>query len=182
MVKNFNPKLEKNLLTIFQQYNQSFKRKNLKKDETSQDIIMNIFGKKQIDVDVNKQYWNREFGKFFEIIVVRIFKLTNKNFKPALRIGADEPCDCLIGNIAIDVKYRVGSGDSGTLKKFKQYGNLLIKKGYKPVMLFLREDNLFSAVTAIKKGGWEYLVGEKTFDFIKKNSGFDLFNFFKNLK
>ena len=67
MVKNFNPKLEKNLLTIFQQYNQSFKRKNLKKDETSQDIIMDIFGKKQIDVDVNKQYWNREFGKFFEI-------------------------------------------------------------------------------------------------------------------
>jgi hypothetical protein len=43
----------------------------------------------------------------------------------SIKEGSDEFCDLVVGNDAIDTKYRIGSGDSGTLKKFRQYGQEL---------------------------------------------------------
>ena len=88
--------------------------------------------------------------------------------------GSDEPCDLIVQNYAIDTKYRLGSGDSGTLKKFKSYGHLLREQGYEPVFLFLREDNLPAAMTACRKGNWNMYIGKQSFDFIKNISGFDM--------
>ena len=102
-----------------------------------------------------------------------MYKRQNQ-FEGPLKDGANEPCDLRIGNFAIDTKYRLGSGDSGTLKKFKQYGSLLKKRGYKPILLLLREDNLPSAITACRKGGWEVYMGEESFEFIKKVSGINI--------
>jgi hypothetical protein len=78
------------------------------------------------------------------------------------------------GKDAIDTKYRIGSGDSGTLKKFKQYGARLTKSGYRPVLLMLRNDNLPAAITACINGGWTVLTGEESFKYIFKITGFDL--------
>jgi len=174
--------INNNLKDIFDKYKDSFSKKKISTINTEDDLIMKAFGKKQADVDINKQYWNREFGKYFEYTVVKVFELTHDEFKPGLRLGADEVCDLIIGDVAIDVKYRVGSGDSGTLKKFKQYGKLLKDKGYKPMMLFLRDDNLKSAVTAINKGGWIIKSDEAMFDYILKESGFDLKSFLINIR
>ncbi len=174
-------KIEEKLNLIFNKYKNSFDKKVLLKEKTNRDLIMKIFNKTQNDVDVNKQYWNREFGKYFEYIVSSIFALTRNDYKPGLRIKSDEVCDCIIGNLAIDVKYRVGSGDSGTLKKFRFYGNLLKEKGYIPVMLFLREDNLKAAITSINNGGWKIYSNEQMFDFVKKKSNFDLKEYFNSL-
>tara|TARA_B110000971_G_C19823826_1_gene414644 strand:+ start:169 stop:717 length:549 start_codon:yes stop_codon:yes gene_type:complete len=174
--------INNNLKDIFDKYKDSFSKKKISTINTEDDLIMKAFGKKQADVDINKQYWNREFGKYFEYTVVKVFELTHDEFKPGLRLGADEVCDLIIGDVAIDVKYRVGSGDSGTLKKFKQYGKLLKDKGYKPIMLFLRDDNLKSAVTAINKGGWIIKSDEAMFDYILKESGFDLKSFLINIR
>lgn len=91
-----------------------------------------------------------------------------------LHFGDDEPADLYVGKDAIDTKYRVGSGDSGTLKKFKQYGELLKNKGYNPVFLFLRTDNLPAAMTACNKGGWIVYTGEDSFQYILDKTGFNL--------
>ena len=134
--------INNNLKDIFDKYKDSFSKKKISIINTEDDLIMKAFGKKQADVDINKQYWNREFGKYFEYTVAKVFELTHDEFKPGLRLGADEVCDLIIGDVAIDVKYRVGSGDSGTLKKFKQYGKLLKDKGYKPMMLLVNRPNI----------------------------------------
>jgi hypothetical protein len=60
------------------------------------------------------------------------------------------------------------------LKKFKSYGKLLKERGYRPVLLIVREDNLAAAITACTTGGWTVLQGQATFDYIKQLSGFDL--------
>lgn len=65
-----------------------------------------------------------------------------------------------MGNLAIDTKYRIGSGDSGTLKKFKAYGPTLEEKGFTPVLLIVREDNLGAAITACNAGGWTVTTGQ----------------------
>ena len=113
------------------------------------------------------------FEKTSRSLVVEVCKPV-ESFQPALRIGGDEPCDLIVKQYAIDTKYRVGSGDSGTLKKFKSYGLLLRERGFEPVFLFLREDNLPAAMTACQKGTWSIYVGKQSFDFIKEISGFDI--------
>ena len=81
----------------------------------------------------------------------------------------------MLGMDAIDTKYRVGSGDSGTLKKFKQYGYLLKEVGYQPILLFLRDDNLPAAMTACQTGGWSVYTGMQAFYYLREQTGFDLY-------
>lgn len=165
-----------NLDNVLRKYQASFKAKVHTTTVSSSDILMDTFGITDKMKDENKQYWGRELGKCWEGLVIESCK-NLPNFKPALRIAADEPCDLRVGQYAIDTKYRVGSGDSGTLKKFKEYGTLLKNNGYIPVFLFLREDNLQAAMTACQTGGWEIYTGDNSFEFIKKISGFDIKNY-----
>ena len=110
----------------------------------------------------------------WQLLVTEIFRSAGDDFAPALKIGYDEPCDVIFGNYAIDTKYRIGSGDSGTLKKFKSYGPLLRQHGYDPIFLILRTDNLPSAMAACHAGTWEVYTGADTFEFIQQHTGFDL--------
>ena len=99
------------------------------------------------------------------------------SFKPALKVGSDEPCDLIVEGYAIDTKYRLGSGDSGTLKKFKNNGPLLRTYNYEPVLLILRQDSLPAAIRACQEGTWKVYTGDDSFEFIQTISGFDLKSF-----
>lgn len=94
-----------------------------------------------------------------------------------MRFGADEPCDLTIGRNAIDTKYRIGSGDSGTLRKLKAYGSKLIEEGYSPVMLIVRTDNLPAATAALRAGRWNVLTGEATYSYIRDATGVDIMGY-----
>ena len=168
--------IEQKLDVILKRYRESFLEKVYSDENDDYDILMQAFGITPLLKRENRQYWGRELGKCWELLVVEACK-SAPTFKPALRIGGDEPCDLIIQNYAIDAKYRLGSGDSGTLKKFKAYGPLLREHGYTPVFLFLREDNLPAAMTACKSGTWEIYIGKQSFDFIKLVSGFDIENY-----
>lgn len=168
--------LEIKLDSILGKYSESFSQKEYSDENDDHDLLMQAFGITPELKRENKQYWGRELGKCWESLVVEACR-NSPTFKPALRIGGDEPCDLIINNYAIDTKYRVGSGDSGTLKKFKAYGPLLREHGYEPVFLFFREDNLPAAITACRNGGWSIYIGKQSFDFIKNVSGFDMENY-----
>lgn len=168
---------------ILKKYYKAFKEKTYPADNNDTDVLMDIFG---ITPDLkreNRQYWGRELGMMWQLIVTEICKKHCTNdFKPALRNGKDEPCDLLIGNQAIDTKYRIGSGDAGTLKKFKEYGRLLQENRYRPVLLILREDNLPAAITACINGGWTVLVGKEAFKYLYDNTGVNVYALLKQLK
>lgn len=165
--------IEQNLDAVLERYKASFIGKVYSDENDDHDLLMEAFGISPLLKRENRQYWGRELGKCWESLVIEACK-TLPTFKPALRIGGDEPCDLIVQNYAIDTKYRLGSGDSGTLKKFKLYGTLLREQGYEPVFLFLREDNLPAAMTACQSGTWKIYIGKQSFDFIKDISGFDM--------
>lgn len=162
---------------LLHQYYNKFRSKELFLEEQSSDVIMEIFNIRDEDKQKNKQYWGRELGMLWQKLVICHFKQhAPAKTKGAIRYGRDEPCDLRIENYAIDTKYRIGSGDAGTLKKFKVYAEKLKKDGYIPIMLLLRNDNLPAAISACEKGGWECYSGENAFSFIQKLSGEDLFS------
>ncbi|MCX7049679.1 MAG: restriction endonuclease [Candidatus Sumerlaeota bacterium] len=179
---NSHSKIESILCGIIRKYANSFAQKVYQEENCDHDLIMDIFG---ISPDLkreNRQYWGRELGMCWQLIVSELCKLCCHDYSPALRLDRDEPCDFCIKNRAIDTKYRIGSGDAGTLKKFKSYGVLLRSKGYTPITLLVRDDNLPAAMTALSVGQWEVYTGNDTFNYIKDLTGFDLKEWLEKLK
>jgi hypothetical protein len=166
--------LDAKLKDVLRAYRDSFSMKTYSEENEDTDPLMEVFGITPDTKRENRQYWGRELGMCWQLLVTNVLSHHCKKYAPAIKIGEDEPCDCCVGKDAIDTKYRIGSGDSGTLKKFKTYGRMLKGKGYRPVLLIVREDNLTAALTACAAGGWEILQGQATFDYIKELSGFDL--------
>ena len=173
---------ENNLLTIVQKYSENFSGKTYKEESEEVDVLMEAFGITQDLKKENKQYWGRELGMCWQLLVTEVFRNFCPDFSPAKKYGEDEPVDFFIGTSAIDTKYRVGSGDSGTLKKFKQYGQMLNEEGFVPIFLLLRKDNLAAAISASANSGWTIYMGEESFQYIYEKTGFDLKNWLINLK
>jgi hypothetical protein len=156
-------------------YQASFSAKVYNNENEDHDILMDAFGLTPTVKRENRQYWGRELGMCWQLLVTDLAKEKCSDFKPALKVDADEPTDLFIGNDAIDTKYRIGSGDSGTLKKFKTYGKMLSEEGYRPVLLILRKDNLPAALTACRVGGWTLVVGEEAcFKYLKEKTNYDM--------
>ncbi|MCU0482274.1 MAG: restriction endonuclease [Anaerolineae bacterium] len=162
------------LESIFKRYQQSFSDKIYAETNHDSDILMSVFGITPTIKQENRQYWGRELGMCWQLIVTAIFRHHHAGFGNALKLGDDEPCDFVFDKFAVDTKYRIGSGDSGTLKKFKQYGHQLREQGFEPTLLILRTDNLPSAITACHAGTWQVYIGGEAFTFIKTHTQFDL--------
>ncbi len=175
-------KFEESLLSIIQKYTENFSGKSYRDESEEIDVLMEAFGISQELKRENRQYWGRELGMCWQLLVTEVFKNTCEDFRPAKRYGADEPADFFVGKDAVDTKYRVGSGDAGTLKKFKQYGEMLTAEGLNPIFLFLRTDNLNAAISACKVGGWVIYMGDESFEYIKNKTGFDLKQWLIDLK
>lgn len=167
-------KLDTALDSILAGYQAGFSHKVYSEENDEHDVLMDVFGISPMLKRENRQYWGRELGMCWQRLVTEVCRHTREDFRPALRIDADEPCDLTVGGLAIDTKYRIGSGDSGTLKKFKAYGPLLRTKSFEPVLLIVREDNLGAAITACNAGGWTVTTGQRTFDYIRDLTGVDL--------
>jgi hypothetical protein len=166
--------LDTKLKEVLRAYRDSFSIKTYSKENDDLDPLMGVFGITPDKKRENRQYWGRELGMCWQLLVTDVLSFHCKEYAPAIKIGSDEPCDCCVAKDAIDTKYRIGSGDSGTLKKFKSYGQLLGGRGYRPVLLIVRQDNLSAAMTACTTGGWTVLQGQSTFDYLQQLSGFDL--------
>lgn len=166
--------MDEKVESLLSKYQSSFISKTYSQENNEYDTLMKIFNITPELKRENRQYWGRELGMLWQLIVTEICSSNCTNFLPALKIGDDEPVDLRLGTDAIDTKYRIGSGDSGTLKKFKQYGRQLKEMGYNPIFLILRTDNLPAAISACLTGGWTVLTGDDAFAYLQEKTGIDV--------
>lgn len=170
--------IDKDLESILGAYQESFTGKIYNNENNDSDLLMEVFGITPELKRENRQYWGRELGMCWQRLVIEIFKAGRPDdYGDAIKTGGDEPCDLVVGKYAIDTKYRIGSGDSGTLKKFKTYGKDLRAQGYEPLFLILRTDNLPAAITACNVGTWKVLTGDESLKFVEDESGFKIREF-----
>lgn len=168
---------ERTLDQILTRYQYSFIEKVYAEENEEHDLLMDVFRISPILKKENKQYWGRQLGMCWQLLVIEICKAYCTSFQPAFRVGSDEPCDLIVDRYAIDTKYRLGSGDSGKHQKFKSYGQLLRTYNYEPILLLLREDNLPAAIAACQIGTWRVYTGNDSFEFLQRISNFDLKSF-----
>jgi hypothetical protein len=169
-------KTETSLDNILQDYQESFSSKEYPDENNEIDILMEIFDISPETKRQNRQYWGRELSTCWRKLVIEICHHCS-DYKSAVNLGKDELYHLVIGEYAVCTKYRIGSGDAGTLKKFKADADKIIKLGFKPLLLILRNDNLNSALLACASGGWKIITGKNALDFIKDVSEFDLESF-----
>jgi len=172
----------KNIEEVLNKYGESFSEKTYNEENYVHDLLMDVFNITPDLKQENKQYWGRELGMCWQLIITKIAELTCEDFRPTSKEDDEERQDLFIGNDAIDTKYRIGSGDSGTLKKFVKYGKSITNEGLNPVLLILREDNLDAAITACKRGGWDIKIGNDCLIYIKNKTNFDIKNYLKSNK
>jgi hypothetical protein len=168
--------VELRLTEVVTHYQNAFTGKEYGEENEDHDLLMDLFGISPEMKRENRQYWGRELGMCWQrLVTATVSTMAPDEFSPPIRIGADEPYDLGFKDFVIDTKYRLGSGDAGTLKKFKGYGELLRERKKKPVQLILRSDNLPAAISALKVGGWDVRIGSHAFDWIEKaTQGFKL--------
>ena len=172
---------ENEIVQVIRSYHDSFSSKVYGDENDDYDVLMEVFGLHPAVKRENRQYWGRELGMCWQRIVTALFLATVKSYKHGYREGHDELCDLMVGRDAIDTKYRIGSGDSGTLKKFKQYGRRLKELKFRPVLLILRNDNLPAAIAACNEGAWTVLSGAASFRYIEAKTSVDFADWLRSL-
>jgi hypothetical protein len=163
--------MEQKIKEILTQYQISFGTKTYSEENDDIDILMKIFNITPELKRENRQYWGRELGMVWQKIVIAVFSNSDEaRYLPA----KSEQYDLQVNSDAIDTKYRLGSGDAGTVKKFKTYGSDLQSQGLNPIMLILREDNLEKTIKACQANGWTVLTGDESFKYIQDHTNVDL--------
>jgi len=117
LMANQELSLDTKLKDVLRAYRDSFSIKTYSEENDEPDALMDVFGITPLRKRENRQYWGRELGMCWQLLVTNVLSHHCKAYSPAIKMGDDEPCDCCVGKDAIDTKYRIGSGDSGTLKK-----------------------------------------------------------------
>ncbi len=97
--------------------------------------------------------------------------------------------DCLVGNMAYEIKWKDATTDGDHIKKEHKRVQIIKKAGYVPVRIMFFESNRKQAIKIqanLKKLyediGGEYYSGEDAWNYLKKKTGIDLKKLFEKMK
>ncbi len=89
------------LTAVIEGYKSSFASKVYNEENNEHDVIMDLFSITPILKRENRQYWGRELGMCWQLIVTTLCKARCNNYLPPRKFGADEPYDLIVGTYAI---------------------------------------------------------------------------------
>ena len=167
---------------ILLDYQVRFSNKIYSQDNNDYDLLMDAFGISPKLKLENMQYWGRELGACLEKVMKTRMSKSKHYENPIKEKSGREPYDFQFRDRAIDVKYRIGSGDAGTIKKWTENAKDIIELGLQPTLLILREDSLESTVSACRRAGWDIYAGEEFYNFSKNRLDFNLKKYLKSIK
>lgn len=97
--------------------------------------------------------------------------------------------DCLVGNMAYEIKWKDATTDGDHIKKEHKRVQIIKEAGYVPVRIMFFEPNREQAIKTQAKLrklyediGGEYYSGEDAWDYLKRKTGIDLKKIFEKLK
>lgn len=170
----FDQLILEDLYSDFKRLEVNFQKKIKDPRASEIDMLMEMY---QIDANQkssNPQFYSSQLGHKFELLVRNVAMRYCPEYAPEIHVGTKVPCDLCIGRDAIDVKYRVGFADSGTIDKLRQNAQLLSKLGYTPVLLIFRDDNRIDTIRTAINSGWTVYMGNEAFDYINRWTGCDI--------
>ncbi len=171
------------------------RKKEMEEDNNSHYLIYNALGitdEQGYDIDLYQnagRFLYRYAGSFLEDATLICFQHKYPEAQLHVRIPNtidNSPktieIDCLIGDMAFEVKWRDATTDGDHVKKEHKRVKIIKDKGYKPIRVMFFYPNRFQAIRIqerlrevyeVEMGG-EYYADEEAWDFIKGFTGIDL--------
>lgn len=188
------------LYRIIANYRSDFQKKILeRKEEMESDnndhyLLYNILGFTseegyQVDFQQNVgRFLYKYAGSLMEDLVINCLKMAHSDavskvkFKNTIdRSPKTVEIDCLIGNRAIEIKWKDATTDGDHIKKEHKRVRVIKDAGYIPIRLMFFEPNRERAIRIqirlkdlYEELGGEYYSGAAAWEYLKKDTGIDL--------
>ena len=188
------------LYRIIANYRSDFQKKILeRKEEMESDnndhyLLYNVLGFTseegyQVDLQQNVgRFLYKYAGSLMEDLVINCLKMAHSDAvsKVKLKNTIDRSpktveIDCLIGNRAIEIKWKDATTDGDHIKKEHKRVRVIKDAGYIPIRLMFFEPNRERAIRIqirlkdlYEELGGEYYSGAAAWEYLKKDTGIDL--------
>lgn len=180
MAETTSTEIDHGLRRVLQSCKAAFDVKVFEDFDTGTDVLMDSLSVTPAMKAANRQYWGRQLGACWEALLRSVWAERSPFVRFPKPGDPIYPCDIVSEGLAIDAKYRIGSGDSGTLQKLARNAKTLVTSNLQPILLVLRDDSLKSAISAAKAGGWKVVEGEAAFEFVHVTLGHDILEFLRS--
>ena len=199
---------DERLYRIIMRYKEELQKKikereeEMKQDNNDHYLIYNALGFTskegyQIDFQQNVgRFLYKYAGSLLEELAIKCMKEAYPDAKRKVKLPntIDKSpntveIDCLVGNMAYEIKWKDATTDGDHIKKEHKRVQIIKEAGYVPVRIMFFEPNREQAIkiqTKLKKLyediGGEYYSGEDAWYYLKKKTGIDLKKIFEKLK
>lgn len=143
----------------------------------------------QVDYQQNVgRFLYKYAGSLIEDLAIRCFKIAHPEAQEKVKLPntidhspKTVEVDCLIGNRAIELKWKDATTDGDHIKKEQKRVKIISDAGYTPIRVMFFEPNRDQAIRIQSKLrdlyheiGGEYYSGEEAWEYLKQDTGIDL--------
>lgn len=143
----------------------------------------------QVDYQQNVgRFLYKYAGSLIEDLAIRCFKIAHPEAQEKVKLPntidrspKTVEIDCLIGNRAIELKWKDATTDGDHIKKEQKRVKIISDAGYTPNRVMFFESNRDQAIRIqsklrdlYHKIGGEYYSGEEAWEYLKQDTGIDL--------
>ena len=143
----------------------------------------------QVDYQQNVgRFLYKYAGSLIEDLAIRCFKIAHPEAQEKVKLPntidrspKTVEIDCLIGNRAIELKWKDATTDGDHIKKEQKRVKIISDAGYTPNRVMFFESNRDQAIRIQSKLrdlyheiGGEYYSGEEAWEYLKQDTGIDL--------
>lgn len=178
------------------------REEEMKQDNNDHYLIYNALGFTskegyQIDFQQNVgRFLYKYAGSLLEELAIKCMKEAYPDTKVKVKLPntidkspKTVEIDCLVGNMAYEIKWKDATTDGDHIKKEHKRVQIIKEAGYIPVRIMFFEPNRGQAIKIqanLKKLyediGGEYYSGKDAWEYMKKKTGIDLKKIFENMK
>ena len=199
---------DERLYRIIMRYKEELQKKikereeEMKQDNNDHYLIYNALGFTskegyQIDFQQNVgRFLYKYAGSLLEELAIKCMKEAYPDAKIKVKLPntidkspKTVEIDCLVGNMAYEIKWKDATTDGDHIKKEHKRVQIIKEAGYVPVRIMFFEPNREQAIkiqAKLKKLyediGGEYYSGEDAWYYLKKKTGIDLKKIFEKMK
>ena len=143
----------------------------------------------QVDYQQNVgRFLYKYMGSLIEDLTIMCFKIAHPEAQKKVKLPntidhspKTVEIDCLIGNRAIELKWKDATTDGDHIKKEQKRVKIISDAGYTPIRVMFFEPNREQAIRIQSKFrdlyheiGGEYYSGEEAWEYLKQDTGMDL--------
>lgn len=192
--------IDESLVRIILKYREELQKKirdrkvEMESDNNDHYVLYNALGFTsedgyQIDFQQNVgRFLYKYSGSMIEELAIKCFKLTHPDVQEKVKLPntidkspKTVEIDCLIGNRAIEIKWKDATTDGDHIKKEHKRVRIIQEAGYTPVRIMFFEPNRDQAIRIQSKLrdlyhelGGEYYSGDEAWEYLANDTGIDL--------